>query len=55
MHHLFPQSSKALRVFALILAAFFSAGAAMAQQKATNIEASGQPQATGTVGTPEAF
>ena len=54
MHQKFRKSSTVLRVFALILAAFFSAGAAMAQEKATNIEPSGQPQATGTVGTPGA-
>ena len=54
MHQKFPQSSIVLRVFALILACFFSAAAAMAQEKATNIEPSAQPQATGTVRTPEA-
>src|SRR6266571_2851026 len=52
MHQTFRKSSTVPRVFALILAAFFSAGAAMAQQKATNIEPSGQPRTTGTVGTP---
>ncbi len=54
MHQKFPQSSTVLRVFALILACFFSAAASMAQEKATNIEPSAQPQATGTVGTAEA-
>jgi soluble lytic murein transglycosylase-like protein len=51
MHQKFPQSSIVLRVFALILACFFSAGAAMAQEKATNVEPPAQPQVTGTVGT----
>ena len=54
MHQKFRQSSTVLRVFALIIACFFSAMAAMAQEKATNVEPSGQPQATGTVGTPVA-
>ena len=54
MHQKFRQSSTVLRVFALILACFFSAMAAMAQEKVTNVEPSGQPQATGTVGTPVA-
>ena len=54
MHQKFRKSSTVPRVFALILAALFSTGAAMAQEKATNIEPSAQPQATGTVGTPEA-
>ncbi len=54
MHQKFRKSSTVLRVFALILAALFCAGAAMAQEKATNIEPSAQPQATGTVGTPGA-
>ena len=54
MHQKFPQSSIVLRVFALILACFFSAGAAMAQEKVPNVEPSGQPKATATVGTPEA-
>jgi hypothetical protein len=54
MHQKFPQSSVVLRVFALILACFFSAVGAMAQEKATNIEPSVQPQPTATVGTAEA-
>jgi soluble lytic murein transglycosylase-like protein len=54
MDQKFPQSSTVLRVFALILACVFSAVAAMAQEKAVNVEPSVQPQATGTVGTPEA-
>jgi len=41
-------------VFALILACLFSAVAARAQEKATNIEPSAQPQAPATVGTPAA-
>jgi soluble lytic murein transglycosylase-like protein len=41
-------------VFALILAGLFSAAAAMAQEKATNIEPARQPQAPAAVGTPEA-
>ena len=51
MHQKFFQSSIVLRVFALILACFFSAVAAMAQEKITNIGPSAQPQASGSVGT----
>jgi len=54
MHQKFPQSSTVLRVFALILACLFSAGAAIAQDKAANVAPSAQPQATGSVETPEA-
>src|SRR5438876_11818010 len=50
MHHKFPQSSTALRVFVLILTSLSCAGAAMAQEKATNIEPSAQSQTIGTVG-----
>ena len=50
MHHKFPQSSTALRVFVLILTSLSCAGAAMAQEKATNIEPSVQSQTIGTVG-----
>ena len=55
MHQKFRKSSAVLRVFALILAAFFCAGAAMAQEKGAKIEPTVQPQTAGTVGTPEAF
>src|SRR5882762_6167919 len=51
MHQKFPQSSIVLRLFVLILACFFSAVAAMAQEKITNIGPSAQPQASGSVGT----
>jgi soluble lytic murein transglycosylase-like protein len=54
MHQKFPQSSTVLRVFALILACLFSAGAVMAQDKSANVEPSALPQATDTVGTPGA-
>jgi soluble lytic murein transglycosylase-like protein len=53
MHQKFPQPSVVLRVFALILVSFFSALAAMAQEKATNIEPSVQPLTSATVGPPE--
>ena len=48
MHQKFPQSSTVLRVLALILACFFSSVAALAQEKAANIEPSVQPQSSGT-------
>src|SRR5436309_10573850 len=60
MHHLFPQSSKALRVFALILTCLFWVAAAAAQENPRNIELSAQPQTasqpqtTGAVGNPAA-
>jgi soluble lytic murein transglycosylase-like protein len=54
MHQKFPQSPAVLRVFTLILACFFSAAAAMAQEKAASIEPSVPPQTTGTVRTAEA-
>src|ERR1700738_3478367 len=52
MHQKVRQSSVILRVFALILACFFSAAAAMAQEKPANVAASAQPQSISTVAAP---
>jgi soluble lytic murein transglycosylase-like protein len=52
MHQKVRQSSVILRVFALILACFFSAAAAMAQENAANVESSGQLQAVSAVAAP---
>ena len=52
MHQKFSQSSTVLRVLALSLACLFSSVAALAQEKAANIEPSVQPQSSGTVETP---
>src|SRR5438132_3664533 len=52
MHQKFPQSSTVLRVFALILACFFSAVAAMAQGKVTNIEPVTQAETVATSENP---
>src|SRR2546425_1986516 len=46
MHYKLSKSSTALRVLALILACLFCAAAAMAQEKATGIAPSAQPQTT---------
>jgi hypothetical protein len=52
MHQKVRQSSVILRVFAVILACFFSAAAAMAQEKHASVAASGQPQSISTVAAP---
>jgi soluble lytic murein transglycosylase-like protein len=52
MHQKVRQSSVILRVFAVILACFFSAAAAMAQEKPASVAASGQPQSISTVAAP---
>jgi hypothetical protein len=52
MHQKVRQSSINLRVFAVILACFFSAAAAMAQEKPANVAASGQPKSISTVAAP---
>jgi soluble lytic murein transglycosylase-like protein len=52
MHQKVRPSSIVLRVFALILGCFLTAGAAMAQEKVANVAPAAQPQAISTVATP---